>query len=274
MRRLEDFPDADLRVFDRPPLPDPGDVRDVYLIGICGKGMGALAELLADAGYRVRGSDQAAFPPMSTRLEAAGIPVLEGYDPAHLDPAPDWVVVGNAALPTHPEATPLGEIARDGTPFSRLPIYSGDRDHVTGYVLRDEALSAAAHGRADAPASSVAREILTVPDSLALPTLFERLLDRREHLALVVGEYGGTAGVVSVEDVVETLLGLEIVDEVDHEHDMQAAARERWAERATRLGLVEPGDPDDTLGEVEQAVRDQKAAARTGITGGGPPTVT
>ncbi|MEM0963266.1 MAG: Mur ligase family protein [Bacteroidota bacterium] len=104
MRRLEDFADADLRVFDRPPLPAPEQIRSVYLIGICGKGMGALAELLAEAGYDVRGSDEAAYPPMSTRLAAAGIPVLEGYDPAHLDPAPDLVVVGNACIPTHPEA--------------------------------------------------------------------------------------------------------------------------------------------------------------------------
>ena len=51
MRRLEDFADADLRVFDRPPLPPPEAIRDVYLIGICGKGMGALAELLAEAGF-------------------------------------------------------------------------------------------------------------------------------------------------------------------------------------------------------------------------------
>ena len=104
MRRLEDFPDADLRVFNRPPLPPPEAIRSVYLIGICGKGMGALAELLSEAGYEVRGSDEAAYPPMSTRLEARGITVDEGYDPAHLDPPPDLVVVGNAAVPTHPEA--------------------------------------------------------------------------------------------------------------------------------------------------------------------------
>lgn len=109
MRRLEDFADADLRVFDRPPLPPPEAIRDVYLIGICGKGMGALAELLAEAGYTVRGSDEAAYPPMSTRLAAAGIPIHEGYDPAHLDPTPDLVVVGNACVPTHPEAAAARE---------------------------------------------------------------------------------------------------------------------------------------------------------------------
>ena len=109
MRRLEDFPDADLRVFDRPPLPPPAEVASAHFVGICDKGMGALAELMAEAGYAVRGSDEAAYPPMSTRLEAAGIPVLEGYDAGHLDPAPDLVVVGNACTPTHPEAAAARE---------------------------------------------------------------------------------------------------------------------------------------------------------------------
>ena len=105
MRDLASFPDAELRTFDRPAVPPPDEIRSVYLIGICGKGMGALAELLVEAGYKVRGSDQAAYPPMSTRLARLGITIDEGYDPAHLDPAPDLVVVGNASVPTHPEAT-------------------------------------------------------------------------------------------------------------------------------------------------------------------------
>ncbi|MEL7361838.1 MAG: Mur ligase domain-containing protein, partial [Bacteroidota bacterium] len=109
MRPLADYPDAALRIFDRPPLPSPEALDDVFLIGICGKGMGALAELMREAGYTVRGSDAAAYPPMSTRLDRLGIRVLEGYDPAHLAPtsergAPSLTVVGNACTPTHPEA--------------------------------------------------------------------------------------------------------------------------------------------------------------------------
>lgn len=104
MKRPEDFPDAALRVFERPPLPAPEAIRDVFLVGVCGKGMGALAELFAASGRRVRGSDAAAYPPMSTRLAAAGVEVLEGYDAAHLTPAPDLTVVGNVAIPTHVEA--------------------------------------------------------------------------------------------------------------------------------------------------------------------------
>lgn len=117
MRRLEDFPDADLRLFDRPALPDA--IRSIYLIGICGKGMGALAELLAREGLHVVGSDEAAYPPMSTRLERLGIPIREGYDAAHLrEAAPDLVVVGNACTPTHPEAAYAREA---GLPQLSLP---------------------------------------------------------------------------------------------------------------------------------------------------------
>ena len=86
MKKLTDFPDAHLRIFDRPPVPDAID--EVYLIGICGTGMGSLAGLFQQAGYRVRGSDRAAYPPMSTRLAEMGIAILEGFDPAHLDPPP------------------------------------------------------------------------------------------------------------------------------------------------------------------------------------------
>lgn len=104
MKNLADFPDAHLRIFVRPPVPDSTAIRDVYLIGICGTGMGSLAGLLQQAGHAVRGADQAAWPPMSTRLAEMGITVLEGYDAAHLEPAPDLVIVGNACVPTHPEA--------------------------------------------------------------------------------------------------------------------------------------------------------------------------
>jgi UDP-N-acetylmuramate: L-alanyl-gamma-D-glutamyl-meso-diaminopimelate ligase len=119
MRRLEDLPDAPLRLFERAPLPPAGDIRSVYLIGICGKGMGALAELLVHAGYHVSGSDEAAYPPMSTRLAALGVPVHEGYRTENIEAAsPDLVIIGNAAVPSHVEAA----FARQrGLPQMSLP---------------------------------------------------------------------------------------------------------------------------------------------------------
>jgi UDP-N-acetylmuramate: L-alanyl-gamma-D-glutamyl-meso-diaminopimelate ligase len=103
-RPLDALPDASLRQFSRPDVPPPDRLEDVHLIGICGTGMGALAGLFQQAGLEVRGSDDGVYPPMSTHLAEQGIPVQEGYDPAHLDPPPDLTVVGNACTPTHPEA--------------------------------------------------------------------------------------------------------------------------------------------------------------------------
>lgn len=104
MKASDALPDAHLRTFERPPVPPPDALNDVYLIGICGTGMGALAGLFKQAGCRVRGADDGVYPPMSTHLAALGIPVHEGYAPTHLDPPPDLVIVGNACTPTHPEA--------------------------------------------------------------------------------------------------------------------------------------------------------------------------
>jgi UDP-N-acetylmuramate: L-alanyl-gamma-D-glutamyl-meso-diaminopimelate ligase len=113
---IDALPDAPLRQFERPPVAPPDALDDVYLIGICGTGMGALAGLFKQAGYDVRGADDGVYPPMSTHLAKQDIPVLDGYDPAHLDPPPDLTVVGNACTPTHPEAT----VARE----ERLPQQS------------------------------------------------------------------------------------------------------------------------------------------------------
>lgn len=178
------------------------------------------------------------------------------------------VMTPRTVIQGYPQDTSLKTIADDVQPFSRLPIYDKDLDHIVGWVLRDDVLAAVASGQGEEKASKVVRQILTVPHTLPLPRLFERLLERREHIALVVGEYGGTAGIVSMEDVIETLLGLEIVDESDDEQDMQQAARRRWRKRAERLGIdltdANLGDPD--LGEAEH-----DGTVRLGLTGGKPP---
>lgn len=82
-----------------------------------------------------------------------------------------------------------------------------------------------------------------VPDTIPLPSLFEKLLDQREHIAVVVDEYGGVDGVVTMEDVLETLIGLEIVDEVDSVKDMRAMARAKWEARAKHIESKLPGPP-------------------------------
>jgi len=123
--------------------------------------------------------------------------------------------------------------------FSRIPIYEhATADRIIGYVLKDEILAQLVNQNGEAPLSSIRREIIVAPDSMPIPKLFERFLQQREHVALVVDEFGGTAGLVSMEDVIETLLGMEIVDESDRTDDMQALARKNWERRAKRLGLL------------------------------------
>lgn len=129
--------------------------------------------------------------------------------------------------------------------FSRLPVYEEDRDEITGYVLKHDLLLNYAHGNTDMPLKDLRRPISVIPSVARIPDVLEQLLTRKEHLALVVGEYGGTAGIVTLEDVVETMLGLEIVDEVDTVEDMQALARDQWLKRAEGLGIVPDSEVED-----------------------------
>ena len=127
--------------------------------------------------------------------------------------------------------------AKPTVTFSRLPLYQSDLDHITGFILKDDLLITKAQNRGDVKLETLKREIKTVPGNMSLSNLLEFLLDKRQHIALVIDEYGGTKGLVTTEDVVETLLGMEIVDEMDRVEDMQALARQQWTKRARALGL-------------------------------------
>lgn len=127
--------------------------------------------------------------------------------------------------------------------FSRIPIWKGTPDQMTGYILKDQLLLRAARDELDVPIHTFAREALMVPDTVPLPALFEKLLDNREHIAVVVDEYGGVDGVVTMEDVIETLIGLEIVDEMDSVKDMRAMARAKWEVRAKHIESERPELP-------------------------------
>ncbi len=116
-------------------------------------------------------------------------------------------------------------------PVSRIPLYKERRDAVTGFVLRSDLLIAIAAGDLDRTLESFSRKILAVHEDDSLTRVFDTLLDDRAHIAIVMDRYGGVEGVVTLEDVLETLLGLEIVDEHDETIDMQKLARDRWKDR-------------------------------------------
>ena len=123
--------------------------------------------------------------------------------------------------------------------FSRIPIWSKTPDNVDGYVLKDALLLAAARGQPSRRLSDFRREIVMVADQQRVSDVLQQLLERTEHIAMVANEFGDLAGVVTLEDVVETLLGMEIVDEVDTVEDMRAMARNRWFERARKTGMLQ-----------------------------------
>lgn len=121
---------------------------------------------------------------------------------------------------------------------SRIPIYSDKIDHITGYVLKDVILECLIKNKGKQKLKDIARKITVVTEDQDIQSVFNLLLSTREHIALVSDKYGGMAGIVTIEDVIETLLGLEIVDELDDTVDMQALARKKWEERAKEAGLL------------------------------------
>ena len=121
------------------------------------------------------------------------------------------------------------------TAFSRIPIYGENQDDVRAFVLRVDLMREKLAGRGSLPLRELAREIQAVSENASLEAVFERLLDGQLHLLLVLDEYGGLAGLVTLEDVVETLLGMEIVDEADKVDDLRKLARKKWKERRRRL---------------------------------------
>jgi CBS domain containing-hemolysin-like protein len=125
--------------------------------------------------------------------------------------------------------------------FSRIPVWAGTSDHVTGFVLKDDVLEQLVRGRGETALAALRKPVLHVDPERPLPDLFDALSRERAHLAVVVDDWGGVAGLVTLEDVLETLLGFEIVDELDAVEDLQAFARRQWEERARRIGLLEEG---------------------------------
>ena len=98
---------------------NPKSIQSIYLVAICGTGMTALAGMLKEQGYEVRGSDQNVYPPMSTFLEKMDIPVFDGYDESHLSPPPDLVVIGNSMSRGNPE---VEAVLENKLPYISLPM--------------------------------------------------------------------------------------------------------------------------------------------------------
>jgi CBS domain containing-hemolysin-like protein len=127
--------------------------------------------------------------------------------------------------------------------FSRIPLYRDDPDELESFVLRADLLLARAKGDGSAVLADFERPLPVLPESLSLAKAFNEVLKLRAHIVQVVDEYGVLAGLLTLEDIIETLLGLEIVDEGDKAVDMQEHARRLWRRRARAMG-IDPDLPD------------------------------
>ncbi|MCL2130913.1 MAG: CNNM domain-containing protein [Lentimicrobiaceae bacterium] len=133
--------------------------------------------------------------------------------------------------------------------YSRIPVYEEDNeDSITGYVLQKTVLDHLANDDFSIKLKDIRRNIVIAREGLSITTLWETLLEEKEHIALIIDEYGSFAGIVTLEDIIESILGLEIVDETDNEVDMQQYARRKWQERSEKYKHI-ISEPKEKSGE-------------------------
>ena len=114
---------------------------------------------------------------------------------------------------------------------SRIPVYANDDEYITGYILRMEALQLMAEDKFDKTLGDIRRDIASFGEETPLDQIWDEMLSKDEQIAVVLNEYGSFQGIITLEDVIETILGDEIVDENDLVRDMQELALEKWKRR-------------------------------------------
>lgn len=136
--------------------------------------------------------------------------------------------------------TPVSEVVRKHglLPYSRIPIFNDDSDDITGFVLRHDILQAVAADQDSVQLRELRRSIHSIPETISVTKALDEFIIRQAHIFLVFDEYGGTAGILTMEDTIETLLGIEITDESDLVADLRKLAQERFSRQQKLLGLV------------------------------------
>ena len=154
---------------------------------------------------------------------------------------PRPVVFALPATETVEQASRRPELVK----YSRVPVFGKDTDDLVGVVRRDVILMTAALGQRDVPIEQIMRPIHFLVDSYSLDKLMRWFLERRQHMVAIIDEYGGVAGIVTLEDVVEELIGREIVDESDQDPDLRAVAQQRRAQLLARNRSTRPPASDE-----------------------------
>ena len=118
---------------------------------------------------------------------------------------------------------------------SRIPVYADNDEYITGYIMRVDALQLMAEDRFDARLRDIRREVESFPEETPIVDVWNGMLEKKEQIAIIINEYGSFQGILTMEDVIETILGDEIVDERDAVVDMQQLAREKWKKQAAKV---------------------------------------
>ena len=139
------------------------------------------------------------------------------------------IMTPNLVVESVPETMTMKEFyALKELSHSRIPVYKENRDYITGYILRATVLERLAEDKFDIKLSQIMRPMLSFGEEESVSVIWEKMLESKEHISVITDEYGCMRGLVTMEDVIETMLGVEIVDEYDKTEDMQELARERW----------------------------------------------
>ncbi len=147
------------------------------------------------------------------------------------------VMTPRVVAATAPEKMTLKQFYRNDefSHFSRIPVYAEEEDFITGYVLRSEALEELAEDHFSKTLGDIKRAIPLFNEEMSVADIWDSLLKHKEQIAGIIDEFGSFQGIITLEDIIETIFGLEIIDESDEVADMQQYARERWQQRQRRF---------------------------------------